>query len=310
MILCAGEALIDMLPRMSTANEHAFAPVAGGSVFNTAIALGRLGAPVKFFTGLSTDLFGRKLEGALLASGVDYTLCARSDRATTLAFVELTDGHAKYAFYDEGTAGRRLTAADLPDPAALANVTALFVGGISLMVEPCGAAYEALALREAARRIVMIDPNIRPSFIKDEAAYRTRINRLIAAADIVKVSDEDLRWLAGDGSLSELAARMLEKGPTIVCVTAGSDGVTAHLKDRAYTATGRAVEVVDTVGAGDTFNAGFLAGLERAGRLDKKKLADITRKDLLSALTLGNAAAAVTVSRAGANPPTAEELGL
>ncbi|SNS19979.1 carbohydrate kinase family protein [Tropicimonas sediminicola] len=310
MILCAGEALIDMLPRVSTASEPCFSPVAGGAVFNTAIALGRLGAPSRFFTGLSTDLFGVRLEAALQASDVDYALCARSDRPTTLAFVELTEGHAKYAFYDENTAGRMITPADLPAPEALDGVEALFFGGISLVVEPCASTYEALALRESGKRLVMLDPNIRPGFIKDEAAYRARIDRMIAAADVVKVSDEDLHWLAGDGTLADLAGQLLAKGPKVICVTEGAKGVTAFMEGRQHSVPANRVEVVDTVGAGDTFNAGFLAGLKRAGRLSKAGLEDIPEADLAAALKLGGDAAAVTVSRAGANPPTAAELGL
>lgn len=310
MILCAGEALIDMLPRVSTAAEPCFAPVAGGAVFNTAIALGRLGTAVTFFTGLSTDLFGQVLTRSLAASHVDAGLCARSDRPTTLAFVELVDGHARYAFYDEGTAGRMLGAADLPGPAQLAGVRAMFFGGISLVVEPCGSAYEALAAREHRQRLVMVDPNIRPGFIRDEAAYRGRVDRMIAMADIVKVSDEDLRWIAGDGDLASLAAGLLDRGPRMVCVTEGARGVTAHLPGRQVQVAAERATVVDTVGAGDTFNAGLLAGLERAGFLDKTALADIPEAAVRAALQLGNRAAAVTVSRAGANPPTAAELGL
>ena len=136
MILCAGEALIDMLPRQTTEGGNAFAPHAGGSVFNTAIALGRLDAPVQFFSGLSSDLFGDILRDELSASGVDSALAAVTGRPTTLAFVTLTDGHASYAFYDENTAGRMLTADDLP----AVDADAMIFGGISLVVEPCGAA--------------------------------------------------------------------------------------------------------------------------------------------------------------------------
>ncbi len=130
MILSCGEALIDMLPRETVAGEAAFVPYAGGAVFNTAIALGRLGAPSGFFTGLSTDLFGQILDRTLAASGVDTTLCARSARPTTLAFVTLRDGQATYAFYDENTAGRLLSTADLP--ALPTGIDTLFFGGISL----------------------------------------------------------------------------------------------------------------------------------------------------------------------------------
>ena len=141
MILCCGEALIDMLPRETPAGERAFAPYSGGAVFNTAIALARLGAETQFFSGLSDDLFGQQLVETLERDGVDTALAARSSRPTTLAFVTLTDGHASYAFYDENTAGRMLSPGDLPDAV---SAKALFFGGISLVVEPCAEAYAAL----------------------------------------------------------------------------------------------------------------------------------------------------------------------
>ncbi|KKL21687.1 hypothetical protein LCGC14_2442940, partial [marine sediment metagenome] len=130
MILCCGEALIDMLPR-THGGEKSFAPHAGGAVFNTAIALGRLGCDTAFFSGLSDDLFGQMLTDALAASGVDASPAARSDRPTTLAFVTLTDGQASYAFYDENTAGRMLSQDDLPTLGP--DTQALFLGGISLV---------------------------------------------------------------------------------------------------------------------------------------------------------------------------------
>lgn len=306
MILCAGEALIDMLPRETAAGEAAFAPHAGGAVFNTAIALGRLGAPTGFFTGLSTDLFGSILENALQASDVDAAPAARSDRPTTLAFVTLTDGQARYAFYDENTAGRMLSEVDLPmiDD----SVTACFFGGISLQVEPCGATYQAFMRRLAPTRATMLDPNIRPSFIKDNARFRARIEEMIGLADIVKVSDEDLHWLEGDGDVHDLARGLLAKGPSLVCLTEGSEGA------RGFTARGEVrvpapkAKVVDTVGAGDTFNAGLLAALHDAGALTKAHLARLDPSTLEAALSLGVRAAAVTVSRAGANPPRRAEL--
>ncbi len=305
MILCSGEALIDMLPRETAAGEAAFAPYPGGAVFNTAIALGRLGAKTAFFSGLSTDLFGEMLEGALTASKVK-SLAHRSDRPTTLAFVTLTNGQARYAFYDEMTAGRMLAQADLP--ALPREVKALFFGGISLVVEPCGATYEALMKREAGARVTMIDPNIRPGFIKDEGAYRARIGRMMAMADIVKLSDEDLHWLLGPGDRVTLAREVLGMGPKLVCITEGADGA------RGVTASGEVfveaarVEVVDTVGAGDTFNAGVLASLSKSGVLTKKGVAALSREVIVDALALGCRSAAVTVARAGANPPWAHEL--
>lgn len=307
MLLCAGEALIDMLPRQTEAGEAGFAPYPGGSVFNTAVASARLGTNTGFFTGLSRDLFGARLEGVLHLAGVDTALAARSDRPTTLAFVTLTDGQASYAFYDENTAGRMLSVDDLPTlPDA---VTAVFFGGISLAVDPCAAAYTALAEQASADRLVMLDPNIRPDFIADEAAFRARMDRLLAAADIVKLSDEDLAWLVGDGALDEMAAALRAKGPTLVLVTQGAEGVTAFGGPAPVHVAAQKVEVVDTVGAGDTFNAGFLSGLSDADAMTKPAVRDGLSADVIeAALTLGVRAAAITVSRAGANPPTRAEL--
>lgn len=307
MILCCGEALIDMLPRETTLNERAFAPYAGGAVFNTAIALGRLGAQTGFFSGLSTDLFGKLLIETLSASKVDVARAARSERPTTLAFVTLTNGQASYAFYDENTAGRLLSEADLPQN--IDDLDALFFGGISLPVEPCGAAYEALALRAASDKLVMIDPNIRPGFITDEPRYRARLSRMMAAADIVKLSDEDLIWLEGDGDIAALARRVIARGTTMVFITEGATGAHCFTATGSYFEPSRKVEVVDTVGAGDTFNAGVLAALDRAGALSKAAVAQADEALIRAALTLGAASAAITVSRAGANPPWAEELG-
>jgi fructokinase len=307
MILSCGEALIDMLPRTSTEGEPCFAPYAGGAVFNTAIALGRLGAPSAFFSGVSNDMLGEILADTLTASKVDTRYLARSNRPTTVAFVKLVNGQATYAFYDEATAGRMLAEADLPSLPA--DVGALFFGGISLVNDPAASTYEALQAREAATRITMIDPNIRPGFIAgQEAGYRARINRMIARADIVKLSDEDLHWLEGQGDLTVLARAILAKGPKVVFITEGAAGARAvtATQDRFVAAT--KVAVVDTVGAGDTFNAGVLASLHQAGVLTKAGVSALSDATLDAALSLGTRAAAVTVSRAGANPPWANEL--
>jgi fructokinase len=306
MILCAGEALIDMLPRRTAEGEDAFAPHAGGAVFNTAVALGRLDAEAGYFGGLSTDILGELLVARLADSRVDTHLSIRSHRPTTLAFVRLVDGQARYAFYDEGTAGRMLhpdTLPALPD-----DVTTLFFGGISLISEPCGTAYEALMTREAAARVTMIDPNVRTSFISDEAAYRARIERMIGKADIVKVSDEDLEWLYGPGHVSDRAGEVLALGPKLVFITEGRAGARGYTADHEVRLHAEEVAVVDTVGAGDTFNAGILAELQRAGLLSKAELACLTKGAIEAALSLAIRAAAVTVSRAGANPPWSHEI--
>lgn len=308
MILCCGEALIDMLPRETTLGEAGFAPYAGGAVFNTGIALGRLGVPSGFFTGLSDDMMGDVLRQSLAASNVDASYCATSSRPTTIAFVKLVGGQASYAFYDENTAGRLLQVWDLPVIGD--ECQALHFGAISLIPEPCGSTYEALLMREKDKRVISLDPNIRPGFIKDNAGHRARIMRMAAHADIVKFSDEDLDWFELEGSESERAQYWLDHGAQLVVITRGADGAAAYSNNHKVEVPSNKVTVVDTVGAGDTFDAGILASLHLQGELSKEKVANLSEDAIRNALTLGAKAAAVTVSRAGANPPFAHEIGL
>ena len=306
MIVCCGEALIDMLPREITDEGMGYLPVSGGAVFNTAITLGRLGESAGFFTGLSTDLFGQQIEESLTASNVDARFCKRQDLPTTLAFVKLTDGHAEYAFYDENSAGRMITVDDLPS--FNDDVSALHFGAISLIPDPCGSTYEALMVREASKRVISFDPNIRPTFIKDEATYRKRMQRMLGLADIIKVSDEDLAWLMPGVEFEDAAAKMIADGAAIVLMTKGAEGVEAITRDGKSFVPAAKATVVDTVGAGDSFNGGFLAGLNRQGLLNKQALAAIADVQTQEALRLAVAVAAITVSRAGANPPWQNEL--
>src|SRR5918995_3078934 len=306
MILCCGEALIDMLPRKSTAGEPAFAPYAGGAVFNTAIALGRLRVPVGFFSGLSSHLFGQHIREVLASSNAGSRYADVSARPTTLAFVRLTDGHATYTFYDENTAGRMLTEADLPFLGD--DVDAMLFGAISLIPEPCGSAYEALMKREADRRVTMLDPNIRPGFIPDKDKHNDRIRRMMALADIIKLSDEDLAWFGNEGSEEHQARKWLESGPKLIVVTHGSKGAVGYTKRHTVSVMPERVAVVDTVGAGDTFNAGMLASLHEQGALSKDRVASLSEAEIRDALSLGSAGGAVPVSRGGANPPWRHEL--
>ncbi|WP_323010311.1 carbohydrate kinase [Paracoccus sp. (in: a-proteobacteria)] len=301
MILCAGESLIDMVPEGAT-----YRPLPGGAVYNTAIALGRMGAGTGYLWPISRDAFGEMLLRPLAEAGVDTGLCPRSDRLTTLAFVTLTGGEARYSFYDEGSAGRMLAAADLPEIPD--EVSALFIGGISLVPDPCGAAIEALVERVRHRIPVMLDPNIRPFFIADAAAYRQRLDRLFGMVDLVKLSGDDLEWLMPGSSFDEAAATILAQGPRVIFQTGGSAGARAHWSGQPLDAPAMRVEVADTIGAGDTFNAGVLAALDRAGALSRAGLDHLTPEVLAQALALGTRAAAITVSRPGANPPWAHEL--
>lgn len=308
MILCCGEALIDMLPRTTTLGEQAYAPYAGGAVFNTAIALGRLGVDTAFFTGLSDDMLGDVLRDELKASGVDYSKCAISSRPTTVAFVKLVEGSATYAFYDENTAGRMLTREDLPTVGD--DCEAMHFGAISLIPDPCGDAYEALLTREASKRVISLDPNIRPGFIKDKQAHMARIKRMAALSDIVKFSDEDLTWFGMGHDHAELAAYWLNHGAKLVVITKGADGADGYTPHFKVSVPGVKVDVVDTVGAGDTFDAGILASLKMKDLLSKQQVASLSQGDVHDVLAFGAKVAAVTVSRAGANPPWAKEVGL
>jgi fructokinase len=308
MILCCGEALIDMLPRETTLGEKGFAPYAGGAIFNTAIALGRLGVPTAFFTGLADDMMGDILRETLVASKVDFSPSAIAARPSTLAFVKLVNGQATYAFYDEGTAGRMITEADLP--ALGDDCEALHFGAISLISNPCGETYEALMKREHAKRVISLDPNIRPGFIKDKQAHMARISRMAAMSDILKFSDEDLAWFGIAGDHDALASHWLSQGAKLVVITKGAEGAEGYTKSLKVVVPSQRVTVVDTVGAGDTFDAGILASLKMNDLLTKAKVAALDEKALSDALALGAKAAAVTVSRAGANPPWAHEIGL
>ena len=308
MILCCGEALIDMVAAPSLDGPDGFVPHSGGAVFNTAIALGRLGARAGMLTGLSRDMFGDQLAIALKASDVDTTHIIRSDRPSTLAFVKLEDGQASYSFFDENSAGRMIRPEDMPELPS--DITALFFGGISLASDPSASAYAALLERQGGSRAVMIDPNIRPLFITDAEGYRRRMAAMISQADIVKVSDEDLDWLnPAPLTQAEKISAMLDTGPSVVIVTQGAAGAIATLADgTSITVPAVKTNVVDTIGAGDTFNAGFLAKLSELDLLTPEALGTLDPDALRDAMTYGARVAAITVSRAGANPPWANEL--
>ena len=308
MILCCGESLIDMIPAVTAQGATAYVPHPGGAIFNTAVALGRLGLDVGLLSGVSTDAFGRLLSETLAANGVATQYLMRSDRLTTLALLQMENGSARYAFYDENSAGRGVTPAEVPSIGAAVEV--LYFGGISLVEAPGADTYEGVLAGQGAARLVMLDPNIRPGFVRDAQVYRARLGRMIAAADIVKVSDEDLDWLVpGDLPSDRKAETLLAQGPRLVVLTQGADGAAAFWSAGRVGVAAPAAEVVDTVGAGDTFNAGFLAGLADGNCLSKAALGRITAETVRHALDLGARVAAVTVSRAGANPPWAQEVG-
>ena len=317
MIICCGEALIDMLPRIigeeiTCSNkilpngEKLFLPIPGGAIFNTAVTLGRLGAKTGFFSGISTDQFGDILTAALDRSNVDHSHSLRSHHPTTLSVVSLNDGHASYSFYDEASAGRLIEVEDLPDFDD--DVKAYHFGAISLIPEPCGTAYETLMMRVAPKAVISFDPNIRANFILDTEAHRLRMAHMVKASDIVKVSDEDIAWMHPNADLNTVIDSWIGQGVKLVCLTMGKEGVMGYTANEKVHMPAKLATVVDTVGAGDSFNGGLLFSLEQQGLLSKEALEQLTTEQLTKALDVATQVAAITVSRAGANPPWAHEI--
>ena len=308
MIICCGESLIDMISIANAGNESVFAGLTGGAIFNTSIALGRLDVPVGLISGVSTDLFGEKIKKDLTESNVNIKLLIRNEKPTTLAFVDVKDGQANYTFYDENSAGNSIHYSDFPNIPKIA--TTLCFGGISLCTEPAASAYEKLFIQEIKNKVLFLDPNIRSTFISDEISYRKRLNKMISSSDILKVSDEDLDWIVTSGSsINEKIEKLHNLGAKLIIVTKGAEGVAAYVKNKkVINLPAQKVNVIDTVGAGDTFNAGFLLNLDEQDLLDRDSLNTINNDQLTQALSFANKVASITVTRKGANPPWHEEL--
>ncbi|MFJ3301595.1 carbohydrate kinase [Streptomyces sp. NPDC086549] len=301
MIVVAGEALIDLVPQ-GTGALAGLQPALGGGPYNTAVALGRLGSPTAFCSRTSHDAFGEALLDGLRRAGVDVSGVQRGTEPTTLAVATIDgNGSAAYSFYVEGTADRLFTApADLP-----AAARAVSFGTCSLVLEPGASAYEELMRTSAARGLfTALDPNIRAGLIPDADAYRARFKSWLPSVTLLKVSEEDAEWLGGT------PREWLAEGPSAVVLTRGADGLTAFTRDGAeHSVPGEKVEVVDTIGAGDTVNAALLHGLSTQDALSPEAIAGLGADGWTRLLRFAARAAAVTCSRAGAEPPFAAELG-
>jgi len=315
MILCCGEALIDMVPFPLADSEggEAYRPCPGGSPYNTAVAIGRLGLPVSFVGRLSRDFFGELLIRRLEANGVRTDLIVRSGQSSTLAFVKLAPGQEpQYAFYTEGSADRSLAPADLPAKLP-AEARCILFGSISMTMEPVASTIEALVRRESPRRVVSFDPNVRPVMIPDRKAYVRRMEGWFGSATIVKISEADMQYVYPDLEREAVAQKILSLGAALVVATLGTRGSMAlgvradgSLFQAAAPAT--RVEVADTIGAGDTFHAGLLSWLEMNGRMSRRAIAALAEGELAEALGFANLAAALVCTRRGAEPPTLEEI--
>jgi len=301
VVVVCGEALIDLI-RTGDGAQHA-AP--GGGPFNTARALGRLGVPVAFLGHLSDDEHGRELARQLVADGASLELATIGREKTTIARAEVdTEGVARYRFELEGTSAPNLTPAMLP-PRLASDVNALHLGSLGLVLEPMASTLIELVEREHENRLVMLDPNIRPGLIADDV-YRERVHRVAGHSTIVKGSQEDFAWLHPGLDYRVAARRLIDAGVRLVVVTRGARGAYGATRNFEVMAEAPAVEVVDTIGAGDAFGAALLAWLHDQDALTRDLSLD--RDELLAALDYANLAAAITCSRAGADPPWKGEL--
>jgi fructokinase len=308
MLLSCGDALVDFLPVKSVDRRDAAVPVAGGSCLNIAIGMARLGAPAGFVGGISTDLFGRMIADHALASQVDLRYATRSDHQTTLAFVRTVAGEPQYAFYDEATASKNWIYQH--NSIHFGEVEAIHVGSTTLTDEK-GAA-QAFAMVEDARGSVTIsfDPNCRPILIKQKARYVDWMDAFAGAADIVRMSDIDFEFLYGGSDYAGKAKSLIEAGADLVVVTRGIKGAQAwHGSAGAVEVQTPAINVVDSIGAGDSFQAALLFALRAIGRIKSGALAQVNAGELDRALSFAAACAAFTCSRAGADPPRHSDVG-
>jgi fructokinase len=302
VIAVGGEALIDLIPDGDGLHPHP-----GGGPFNTAVSLGRLGVPAAFVGRLSSDPFGRLLEARLAESGVDGRYVLHGDAPTPLALVHPTsDGDHEFSFYLSGTAYADVAIADLPlfDP----DVGALYVGTLALATDPPAAAFEQLIERETGSRLVVVDPNIRPAVCGEPSAYVPRFESWAGRAHVVKLSDDDAAWLYPDVSHDTVVETILELGPQLVVLTLGAEGALARTSAVSAKVAAPNVTVVDTVGAGDAFSAGLLRRLWEKEWLHAGSVAELGDDELADLVRFAAVVAALQCSRAGASPPTLDEV--
>ena len=307
MIICAGESLVDMV---SFRGEPEYTPHVGGSNFNSSIALGRLGADSYYFGAISNDSYGELIENTLRHSKVKEDFVIKTNRPTTLAYADVVDGIAEYTFVDEHSAGRLLDQKALnPFIKRVMKAKALLVGGISLQAEPCGSSWQWFIEQVSGQLPIYFDANIRPDFIENKQSYLNRFVELTSKVDIIKISDEDFRYLYGAKDFNEVSKSWLDNGVKLIILTLGSEGSKViYDNGNEVFAESLKVDVVDTIAAGDTFNAGFLLNLDEQDLLDREGLNTINNDQLTRALNFANKVASITVTRKGANPPWHEEL--
>jgi fructokinase len=299
VIVVVGEALVDLV----VAPDGQVTAALGGAPFNTSRACARLDAPTEFVGALSTDRFGRLLAERLATDGVSLEHAMGVEEPTTLAVAELDEGGAaSYRFYIEST-----SVLALPRSVDLTGARALFTGGLGLALPPIAAIIEQHVADAPPECLTMVDVNCRPAVIADRADYLARLGRVLAGADVVKVSDDDLAYLAPEHSPADALAEMLVNGTQVVLLTSGAGGVEVFTRDGGFSVPVDPVAVVDTIGAGDSFDGGFLAWWIGSGRgPDELSVTD----DLRRAVVAANAVAGLACTRRGADPPRRADLPL
>ena len=313
MILGCGEALIDMVPQPGAM----YRPCCGGSPYNTIIAAARLGVPTAFLAHFSQDFFGEMLFKRLTENNVDTRFIRRTGENTMLAFVKLeAGGEPLYTFYTEGTASVSFEQKDIPKN-LMQEIECIYFGSVAMTMEPIGTSIETFVQQYGREGgpVISYDPNVRPFMIKNRVAFVERAERLMACANIVKISKADAEYIYPDLSFDERIEKILfaGRGGRLLVCTLGRDGALAVLKTGAgHTIRARApivdLPVLDTIGAGDTFHGAFLAFLSRTGRLSRPSIDAMTEQYLSAALLFANKAASLVCSREGAEPPALAEV--
>ena len=307
MLMSCGDALIDFVPTRNTAGREAVMPAVGGSCLNVAIGMARLGAPTGFVGGISTDLFGQMIADHAAASHVELGLATRSDHQTTLAFVRIVGGESHYAFYDAGTATRNWTFRSGTIP--FANVEAVHVGSTTLVNDQGAAETKMLIADARVSSTISFDPNCRHNLVKDKAAYVVRMADFAASADLIKMSDVDFAYLFGEEPYQQRAEMLLGQGTRLVVITRGNNGAVAwHAGAGQIEVAAPKVEVADTIGAGDSFQAALLFALHKQDRVARERLKDISADELRRALCFAANCAGLTCTRPGADPPWSHEV--
>ncbi len=306
MFVVCGEALWDLFG-VEREGGLIFDARSGGSPFNVAVGLARLGQPSALFTGLSRDSLGQRLHELLEAEGVMTNLLLRSDRPTTLSIVDLgLEGGPAYAFYGAGAADRAIDGDDLLelDP----SVWGLHAGSYSLAVEPVGSSLLGLFEREAGRRLLTLDPNVRLNVEPNATHWCQRVERFVRLVEVVKVSDEDIDLLYPGEKPADIAEHWRDLGASLVVVTRGADGAEAFTaKDRVQVSAPRVTQI-DSVGAGDSFQAALIAALADQGITSRAQLARLDSDTTAGLLKFAGNAAALTCTRRGADLPRRADL--